>query len=215
MKVGDKNTDKIMVSKATGLSVDIVVRKKKAAPPPPPPPPPKLVYEYAPGRPMKFQSLEDLQRMIIAYFEDAAPHWVDQETYIDKKDKNGKPIIEDGVMVQEKVIKKVKTAQKHLTVTGLAVALGTTRETLLDYENTYSDKYPDFSDTIKAAKEQIKEYTEASLFGSNATGPIFNLKNNWGFTDTYKTENINKEVVLNADQAEQLIRARAQRRSDS
>ena len=208
-------TDKVAVKAIEGLSVDVVVRKKKPLPPPPPPPPPKPVYEYAPGRPMKFQKLDELRAMILAYFEECAPHWVDKEMYIDKKDKSGKPVIKNGVMVQDRVVKKVQTQQKPLTITGLAVALGTTRETLLDYEKTYSEKYQDFSDTIKDAKEQIKEYAEMSLFGSNATGPIFNLKNNWGFTDEYKTENINKEVVINADQAEQLLRARAKRRSDS
>jgi len=193
------------------VSVKPVVRKKKPASPPRRPR--KRLYEYAPGRPMKFQSLEELQRMVLAYFEDSAPHWVDKEVYIDKKDGAGKPVIKDGVLVQTRVTKKVLTQQRPLTITGLAVALGTTRETLLDYEKTYADKYQDFSDTIKAAKEQIKEFAEMSLFGSNATGPIFNLKNNWGFTDTYKTENLNKEVVVNADQAEQLIRARAERRN--
>lgn len=206
-------TDKVAVKAREGLSVDIVVRKKKPLPLPPPPPPPKPVYEYAPGRPMKFQDLDELQRMVLAYFEDAAPHWIDKEVYIDKKDKSGKPVIKDGVMVQDRVVKKVLTQQKPLTITGLAVALGTTRETLLDYEKTYSDKYQDFSDTIKDAKEQIKEYAEMSLFGSNATGPIFNLKNNWGWKDKYETENTNKEVVVNADQAEQLVRARAERRN--
>lgn len=170
--------------------VDVVVRKAKPAPEPP-----KPVYEYSPGRPMKFQDIDELRAMILEYFKNAAPHWEEQTEYIDRRDpKSGKIVIEDGKVVQDKVIRKVKTKQKPLTVTGLAVALGTSRDVLLDYETTYSEKYPEFSNTIKEAKEQIKAYAEESLFGTNTAGVIFSLKNNWGFKDKYETENTNREV---------------------
>ncbi len=170
--------------------VDVVVRKAEPAPEPP-----KPVYEYSPGRPMKFQDIDELRAMILEYFKNAAPHWEEQTEYIDRHDpKSGKIVIEDGKVVQDKVIRKVKTKQKPLTVTGLAVALGTSRDVLLDYETTYSEKYPEFSNTIKEAKEQIKAYAEESLFGTNTAGVIFSLKNNWGFKDKYETENTNREV---------------------
>lgn len=170
--------------------VDVVVRKAEPAPEPP-----KPVYEYSPGRPMKFQDIDELRAMILEYFKNASPHWEEQTEYIDRRDpKSGKIVIEDGKVVQDKVIRKVKTKQKPLTVTGLAVALGTSRDVLLDYETTYSEKYPEFSNTIKEAKEQIKAYAEESLFGTNTAGVIFSLKNNWGFKDKYETENTNREV---------------------
>lgn len=170
--------------------VDVVVRKAEPAPEPP-----KPVYEYSPGRPMKFQDVDELRAMILEYFKNAAPHWEEQTEYIDRRDpKSGKIVIEDGKVVQDKVVRKVKTKQKPLTVTGLAVALGTSRDVLLDYETTYSEKYPEFSNTIKEAKEQIKAYAEESLFGTNTAGVIFSLKNNWGFKDKYETENTNREV---------------------
>lgn len=170
--------------------VDVVVRKAEPAPEPP-----KPVYEYSPGRPMKFQDIDELRAMILEYFKNAAPHWEEQTEYIDRRDpKSGKIIIENGKVVQDKVVRKVKTKQKPLTVTGLAVALGTSRDVLLDYETTYSEKYPEFSNTIKEAKEQIKAYAEESLFGTNTAGVIFSLKNNWGFKDKYETENTNREV---------------------
>lgn len=170
--------------------VDVVVRKAEPAPEPP-----KPVYECSPGRPMKFQDIDELRAMILEYFKNAAPHWEEQTEYIDRRDpKSGKIVIEDGKVVQDKVIRKVKTKQKPLTVTGLAVALGTSRDVLLDYETTYSEKYPEFSNTIKEAKEQIKAYAEESLFGTNTAGVIFSLKNNWGFKDKYETENTNREV---------------------
>ena len=170
--------------------LDVVVRKAEPAPEPP-----KPVYEYSPGRPMKFQDIDELRAMILEYFKNAAPHWEEQTEYIDRRDpKSGKIVIENGKVVQDKVVRKVKTKQKPLTVTGLAVALGTSRDVLLDYETTYSEKYPEFSNTIKEAKEQIKAYAEESLFGTNTAGVIFSLKNNWGFKDKYETENTNREV---------------------
>lgn len=98
------------------------------------------------GRPLKFQSVEDMQEKIAAFFKDC--------------DIKGLPY----------------------TITGLALALDTSRETLLDYEEKDG-----FSDTIKRAKLQCQNYTEVSLYnGKNATGAIFSLKNNYGWVD--KTE---------------------------
>lgn len=70
------------------------------------------------------------------------------------------------------------------TITGLALALDTSRETLLDYE--VKDQ---FSDTIKKAKLKCQNYTERFLYnGKNATGAIFSLKNNYGWRDKQETD---------------------------
>jgi hypothetical protein len=102
--------------------------------------------------------------------------------------------------------KMVKTPQIPYTITGLALALGTTRDLLIDYE----DK-DEFSDTIKEAKAKCHNYAERKLFEANATGPIFNLKNNYGWKDKTEVDNTVTGVNLSAEQAEQLIRARAKR----
>lgn len=66
-----------------------------------------------------------------------------------------------------------------LTVTGLCIALDTSRETLLDYQG--KDEY---SYTIKKAKLMCENYAEKQLFkGKNVIGVIFNLKNNYGWKD--------------------------------
>lgn len=65
------------------------------------------------------------------------------------------------------------------TIHGLCVSLGCTRDTLCEYE-----KKPEFSDTIKRAKEKIRWYVEKELFlGKNPGGMIFWLKNNAGWKD--------------------------------
>lgn len=77
---------------------------------------------------------------------------------------------------------QAKTNGDPLTITGLALALDTSRETLINYEAR--EKY---FDTIKRAKLKCQQYAENHLFGGkNATGAIFSLKNNYGWKD--KTE---------------------------
>ena len=115
------------------------------------------------GRPLKFQSVEELQILIDNYF------------------------------------KKMDEEKRPYTITGLALALDTTRETLLDYQKKDEFSEQDFnhnqkfSDTIHKAKLRCENYAEESLWKPKvATGVIFNLTNNYkrwkqkqehGFTD--------------------------------
>lgn len=104
------------------------------------------------GRPLKFESVKQMQNAIDLYFLSCT----------DPEDEN-------------KYI-------RPLTITGLANALDTTRDLLIDYAEK-----DEFSDTIKRAKGKIHQYVEEYLFnGKNQTGAIFNLKNNYGWKD--KTE---------------------------
>jgi len=72
---------------------------------------------------------------------------------------------------------------KPPTITGLAVALDTNRETLCNYEEK-----EEYFDTIKEAKSRCEAWVEENaLMGkANATFSIFNLKNNYRWKD--KTE---------------------------
>ena len=80
---------------------------------------------------------------------------------------------------------------KPPTITGLACYLNTTRDLLVDYESK-----PQFSDTIKRAKQRIEAYNEYLLVSKagQVAGVIFNLKNNFGWKDRAEIEN-----GLNAD----------------
>lgn len=94
------------------------------------------------GRPLKFNSLEELQEKINSYFS--------------------------SVKMEE------------WTITGLALSLDTSRETLMNYE----DK-EEYFDTIKKAKEMVHNAYEIDLRRKGRSGDIFALKN-FGWTD--KTE---------------------------
>lgn len=66
---------------------------------------------------------------------------------------------------------------RPLTISGLALALDTSRQTLLDYEAKEG-----FTDTVKKAKLKIENWTEEQLFTNPRTaGIIFNLTNNFGW----------------------------------
>jgi hypothetical protein len=66
------------------------------------------------------------------------------------------------------------------TVTGLALALDLTRQGLLEY----CEKSDAFSDTIKKGKARVEHFIEQRLYSGQATGCIFNLKNNFGWKDS-------------------------------
>lgn len=74
-----------------------------------------------------------------------------------------------------------KENERPLTITGLALALDTSRHTLLNYENKLGK---DFTTLIKRAKLMCENYAEEYLYsGKNVAGTIFNLKNNYGWID--------------------------------
>lgn len=104
------------------------------------------------GRPLKFESAEQLQKQIDDYFRSC----------------------HDG---DDRLI-------RPYTITGLALALDTSRQTLLNYEN--QDEY---FDTIKKAKLKIENYAEEALFTSKQTaGVIFNMVNNYGWKNKQEHE---------------------------
>jgi hypothetical protein len=109
------------------------------------------------GRPMKYTK-EAFNKKVAEYFD-----------YCDTK----------TMMIGDRVI------TKPYTISGLALFLDISRETLNNYE-----AIPDFLDTIKKAKTKIENYVEEmSLNGLlNPTVSIFNLKNNFGWKDKTEVE---------------------------
>jgi len=90
---------------------------------------------------------------------------------------------EEMQVIIDKFFADCKADDLHPTVTGLALSLDMTREGLVHYEKKDN---PGFADTIKKAKLKVEAHIEQRLFHNNATGCIFNLKNNFGWKD--KTE---------------------------
>jgi hypothetical protein len=108
----------------------------------------------------------------------------------------GRPLkFKTAKALQEKIdafFEDCEKKQKPLTITGLALALDTTRETLLEYEGEVEGrekKDPAYADTIKKAKLMCQNFAEQFLFsGRQVAGAIFNLKNNYGWKDKQELE---------------------------
>lgn len=83
--------------------------------------------------------------------------------------------------------------EKPKTMSGLALALGIDRKTLVNYSN--KDEY---FHTIKRARQIVEQQNEEMLVSGkgSATGIIFNMKNNFGWVD--KTEQENRVILKQA-----------------
>lgn len=148
--------------------------KKKTAPLPPVP---KM------GRPPMWTSVKDLEQRIEDYFRSC---WAPAMT---KKRKPGAEKLKASELTEDDYEWVQKTDWKGdlvwrrirpYSVTGLALFLGTNRQTLINYEK--KDK---FFDAIKRAKLVIENYVdEATTSGDIQPAPgIFNLKNNFNWTE--------------------------------
>lgn len=87
----------------------------------------------------------------------------------------------DAELVQKKIDEYFKICDenhKPYTMSGLALSLDMDRRSLLNYS-----KDEKFFPTIKKARDKVESYAEERLFFPNATGVIFNLKNNFGWED--------------------------------
>lgn len=95
------------------------------------------------------------------------------------KFKSSKELLEKAQIYFEKCIQE----KEPITITGLAMALDTFRDVLIDYGNgKYDSTDKEFSNTVKKIKQVCENYAETRIFGNNPTGAIFALKN-YGWVD--------------------------------
>lgn len=89
--------------------------------------------------------------------------------------------------------KNCDSIEEPYTITGLAVALDTSRETLCNYEER-----EEYFDTIKRAKDKCEKYLEINALKGklNPAFSIFNLKNNYGWKDKNESEVYGKNGPL-------------------
>lgn len=142
------------------------------------------------GRPKKWETVEELEEAIQSYFDSC---FVPKMRQV--KVKNGEEVDYVDEPVLDKDDNQVYIQIRPFTVTGLAVHLDTTRETLLDYET--KPENAEFSDAIKKAKQIVQMYNEEGLHRSTqVTGIIFNLKNNFSWVDRRETDITSKDKQI-------------------
>jgi len=86
---------------------------------------------------------------------------------------------------------------KPYTMSGLALAIGCDRRTLINYGND-----EDFFLTIKKARDRVENFAEEKLYDRNVptVGVIFNLKNNWNWVDKQEIDaNVDNDVNIKVD----------------
>src|SRR5690348_14958095 len=117
------------------------------------------------GRPLKFDTVEELETQINLYFDDCDKTedtrvWSHDEI---EPQEDGKRLCTNCWKAERSkgcllVSGKLKLPRPY-TVTGLALWLNTSRQTLLNYESR-----DQFFDTIAAAKLKIENYASERLF---------------------------------------------------
>ncbi len=123
------------------------------------------------GRPLLFDNVDELKEKIDEYFDFCNART--QQVY-DKKSGTVLEIINP----------------EPYTMAGLAYTIGIDRKTLYNYS-----KKDDFFPTIKRAREKVQTDVERRLMEGQATGAIFNLKNNFEYVDkTEVDQNISGEL---------------------
>ena len=150
--------------------------------------------KHAGGRPMKFATVKELERKIKAYFKYCDPHIETVKVLQQPLVKNEKGRMVEDMDAEPIVVKKKRVSEpRPYTITGLALFLGTTRQTLLDYEER-----DEFSDTIKAAKLKIESFAEERLYSNKGSvaGTIFSLSNNFGWKNKVEQENSGESKLV-------------------
>ena len=140
-----------------------------------PPCPPCKEPKHAGGRPRKYQSVEEMERAMEAYFL--------------KCDKRTKQVV-TGPHTNRK-IEKVKMPEPY-TIQGLAVALDLTTHGLDLYEER-----EEFITTVKRAKAAIEANKVIHMLDGDGFGAgyIFDLKHNHGWTDKHEIEHTGNMTV--------------------
>lgn len=107
--------------------------------------------------------------------------------------------IKDSKGNKKPSVKKIDrvTSQKPITMTGFAVWAGVHKDTIF---SVYANKKR-YSDSIKRLRDACEAYAELLTLdptNRNATGVIFNLKNNFGWKDKSELESHNTgELKIN------------------
>lgn len=86
-------------------------------------------------------------------------------------------------------------AGKPYTMAGLARALDCGTKTLRNYEDA-EHAAVEFVQAVKRARQRVEEWTEERLFGKgHPAGPIFSLKNNFGWKDQQEVQHTHELIV--------------------
>lgn len=131
------------------------------------------------GRPPKYTDPEEMQVLIDQYFDHC---------------RINRDVFDGNIEFDADMRDFLVTDNEFPTVSGLGVVLDLSRQSMINY-----DGKPEFLDTIKLAKMRIEGGLEQRLFHNNATGTIFNLKNNFSWNDKSEVDMATTIVIGSKD----------------
>lgn len=130
------------------------------------------------GRPPKYETPEEMQRLIDLYF-----------LAVKVRQTGNTDLMADCSNDDLLVINDIECTVP--TVSGLAYALDMSTEAFRNYEQK-----DEFLATVKKAKQRIEMSLENRLSTHNVTGTIFNLKNNFGWKDKQEIDHGGNVTIL-------------------
>lgn len=129
------------------------------------------------GRPAKYENPEDMQKIIVQYFNDC-------------HEEGKKPTV-SGLAYVLGINRKTLLTYEDSLETG-------------ELKNFDESVKREFSNTVKDAKRFIESCLEDKLINGTTTpiGLIFALKNNYGWVDKQEIEQTNKTITIDIDEEE-------------
>lgn len=124
----------------------------------------------------------------------------EQQVQITKKHAGGRPLKFKSVSTLMRSANEYfsTTEQSLWTITGLALALGTNRKTLIEYAHN-----DEFSNAIQTLKAKVEHAYELRGMDKSTAFDIFRLKNmGWADKVEINSMNVNVEVELDPQAAE-------------
>lgn len=143
------------------------------------------------GRPKKYKTRKALSDAIDRYFNSISRTVTAQEKYdTGKKDSEGHNIYDYRPILND-IGEEIRYVEYVIppTVGGLCEFLGIHRSTWAEYCDEML--HPEFTDTTTRARGRMRAWNEQQLVtraGKDVKGIIFNLQNNYGYTEKHEYE---------------------------
>lgn len=152
-------------------------------------------FAHRVGPYMKFRTPKDLQKHIDKYFKSCMSVL---------RNKNGEVVYQDG--------KPVYVQTKPYTISGLALFLGITTNTLRTYQTKAKAGLilPEYADVVLMARQRIEEYAEGQLYtrdGSRGGEFVLRAGFGWRTKSERNAEKISKKK-LKMQQSEQKMKSK-------
>jgi len=136
---------------------------------------PKLPGTRKVGKPLEYETPQELEEWIDMYFDECKQNRNIQRKLMPSNQSQENPVDYDALVLEKE---HDFTEDIHPTVTGLALYLGMSRLSLINYEGR-----EEYVNIVKMGKARVETYLDQKTYSPNNNGVQFNLKNNFNWKD--------------------------------